>query len=1070
MRTKVRARMKRGITGLFLTVALIAGAAFTLPPRPFASAAVPEWSVSESVTPIVLSLDSGSNLQNPFALSASWPLDWRRSFVSDGGGGYKIAIPGPDDDKIVGSDNTVAFGTPVSIGDGQTLRLTLHAHFTSGPFSFGLQAGVLLHSAESTGRSVPYVAIPADIVQDQDIAFDLPAAEAAKLADSGDGLIHGLQLSAYGIAAGNPFYSNEEAYLSIRSAAVIGETRAMTPGVVPWEAPASDMGLSLAAGSNLQNWVLNSVWAPDVRESFAADGGGGYKIAIPGPLDDKVVASGNKILFDTPVAAEDVKTLRLTLYAHFSANPFNYQNLDGIMLQPADAIGSNTEKDRYRYFLIPGDVAQDQNVVLDVPAVRLADADGWIRGLQFSAYIRSPGHFYSGLNAYLTVRSAQVLTKGLTWTRGQNITAAPIAAALSDNAALQYPRADGVGSVVPRDFTNTASGYKMNLSYGSPIVSANTIAFSSPVGLEAAAGLSFRLYAHLSDGAPFQPADDAVRGLSLWGADKIGNESDFVKIPIQIVQDTWVDFDLTAAEAACLADADGLIRGIQFSAFVDDANALFYGCPATTGINMDGSAFIVVGSVSLLIEEDADPYASGATPINLSVGGTGTLTGVKGSVGSGIYSAAFADTGHGYRIKIDAENVTLSGNQILFAAPIDAAKVGGLSLRVYAHLSAQSPYSVQSGSFGIYLYGTDKTGAAGDAGILVAADIVQDEWVYITLTAAQAASLADADGSLRGLQLGARIEYGAGDGTGFYDGTDAFLLISAVGRFKADQPAITGIIDPNKAVGDASFDLSILGGGGTGDVTYIRVSGPATVTAAGRVTITGTGTVTVNVSKAGDDFYLPASANNLTFSIGKGVNTVAWSGEPQSKAYTGSAYVLGVTASAAHESAGISYVYSADGGVTWTASAPTAVGEYKVKATAAATANYLAAESIKDFSVLKAANTVTWSGDPQNADHTGSAYVLGVTASAAHESAAVEYLYSADGGVTWTATAPTDAGDYKVKAAAAETANYLAAESEVKSFTINVKNAGSCKNAAALSGFAVFGVFAALLLFKRRSL
>ena len=127
----------------------------------------------------------------------------------------------------------------------------------------------------------------------------------------------------------------------------------------------------------------------------------------------------------------------------------------------------------------------------------------------------------------------------------------------------------------------------------------------------------------------------------------------------------------------------------------------------------------------------------------------------------------------------------------------------------------------------------------------------------------------------------------------------------------------------------------------------------------------------------------------------------------------------------------VTYTYAAKGSTQFTATVPTAAGEYTVKADIAATDNYAAGTARVDFSIAKAAITPTvsitgWTYGEKAKKPT----IIGNTGNGA-----VTYTYAAKGSSEYSTVVPFEAGTYTVKAVIAETANYLGGEATVE-FTI----------------------------------
>ena len=127
----------------------------------------------------------------------------------------------------------------------------------------------------------------------------------------------------------------------------------------------------------------------------------------------------------------------------------------------------------------------------------------------------------------------------------------------------------------------------------------------------------------------------------------------------------------------------------------------------------------------------------------------------------------------------------------------------------------------------------------------------------------------------------------------------------------------------------------------------------------------------------------------------------------------------------------VTYTYAVKGSTTFSATVPTAAGTYTVKATIAETANYQGAEATADFTIGKA--TITPTVTLQGWTYNGQANTPVVSGNTGN--GAVTYTYAVKGSASYSATVPTAAGTYTVKATIAETANYQGAEATAD-FTI----------------------------------
>ena len=179
---------------------------------------------------------------------------------------------------------------------------------------------------------------------------------------------------------------------------------------------------------------------------------------------------------------------------------------------------------------------------------------------------------------------------------------------------------------------------------------------------------------------------------------------------------------------------------------------------------------------------------------------------------------------------------------------------------------------------------------------------------------------------------------------------------------------------------------------------------------------TAAGTYRLTLKVPDDAAYIGEAEFEFTISKANGTGTVAISGWTYGQA-ANAPTVSGQTA----EYGEPSFTYSAKDANAYTATVPTNAGEYTVKATFAATANYNEYSTTADFAIAKANGTGTvaiagWTyGQAANAPT-----ISGKTAEYGEPS----YTYSAKGANAYTATVPTAVGNYTVKATFAATANY----------------------------------------------
>ena len=157
--------------------------------------------------------------------------------------------------------------------------------------------------------------------------------------------------------------------------------------------------------------------------------------------------------------------------------------------------------------------------------------------------------------------------------------------------------------------------------------------------------------------------------------------------------------------------------------------------------------------------------------------------------------------------------------------------------------------------------------------------------------------------------------------------------------------------------------------------------------------------------------------------------------EDLSKIYDGTAVVEpNVTKTGSNGTVSYEW-YTAEG--TQLQAAPTDAGDYKVKAILADDGSYAEAEVEKEFTITKASSTITINDD-LNKVYDGTAVaepqvsVTGSTGTVSTGAVSFEWYTAND---MQLQTAPTEAGDYKVKAILADDANHIGAE-VVQEFTI----------------------------------
>ena len=167
----------------------------------------------------------------------------------------------------------------------------------------------------------------------------------------------------------------------------------------------------------------------------------------------------------------------------------------------------------------------------------------------------------------------------------------------------------------------------------------------------------------------------------------------------------------------------------------------------------------------------------------------------------------------------------------------------------------------------------------------------------------------------------------------------------------------------------------------------------------------------------------------LNFAI-KGISSIIIN-DNLDKVYDGQAVVEPKNITTIGSTGNVTFEWYTADGILLT-SAPVNVGSYKVKAILAGDENFLATEVEKAFDIIKASSTITINDD-LNKTYDGQS-VIEPSVTKTGSTGAVSFEWYEENG-TKLQTAPTDAGNYKVKAFLAEDGNFTSAEVE-KDFTI----------------------------------
>ena len=269
------------------------------------------------------------------------------------------------------------------------------------------------------------------------------------------------------------------------------------------------------------------------------------------------------------------------------------------------------------------------------------------------------------------------------------------------------------------------------------------------------------------------------------------------------------------------------------------------------------------------------------------------------------------------------------------------------------------------------------------------------------------------------------------------------VTVSAKGNYTGSKSATFTIIQttitPTVEItgwtyGATANTPSVSGNTGNGNVTYEYKLQNAedskynteVPTEAGNYTIKATIAATANYEAAVDSTHFTISKANITptvilegWTFGATANTPSISGNTENGNVT---YEYKLKTAEDSE-------YKAD--------VPTEAGEYTIKATIAATANFEGATTTTDFTISKTSITPTVTLEGWTYGTT--AKTPSVSGNTGNGSVTYEYKLKTAEDSEYKADAPTEAGDYTIKATIAATANYEAATATTD-FTISKAN------------------------------
>ena len=253
--------------------------------------------------------------------------------------------------------------------------------------------------------------------------------------------------------------------------------------------------------------------------------------------------------------------------------------------------------------------------------------------------------------------------------------------------------------------------------------------------------------------------------------------------------------------------------------------------------------------------------------------------------------------------------------------------------------------------------------------------------------------------------------------------------------FTIIQTTITPTVDiTGWTYGATANTPSVSGNTGEGSVTYEYKLQNAedskysteVPTEAGNYTIKATIAATVNYEAAVDSTHFTISKANITPTV----TLEGW-------AYGATANTPSVSGNTGEGSVTYEYKLKTAEDSEYKADVPTEAGDYTIKATIAATANFEGATTTTDFTITKTSITPTVTLEGWTYGTT--AKTPTISGNTGNGSVTYEYKLKTAEDSEYKADAPTEAGEYTIKATIAATANYEAATATTD-FTISKAN------------------------------
>lgn len=305
---------------------------------------------------------------------------------------------------------------------------------------------------------------------------------------------------------------------------------------------------------------------------------------------------------------------------------------------------------------------------------------------------------------------------------------------------------------------DTDGSIRMYMHWRAFTHSRQKIVFDTPVSVdEFKGGMMIGVYLHMGVANPFQ-TNGANYGIMLYSADDTGASGEGVLVSNTTTQDAWTDILISDSQLKLLADKDGMISGLQIGSrfHCEDPNAYNIPSNITEGDNISkngwGQAYIKI--------KDVKKTPDGAT-LQKSYGQTTEIEGRYLSRAIEVVSDDTAQDNDSYFFRMNWYAITISNTCIVFDDPVNVNEISELVVRLKVDADVPDPYYTNSTN-GIVLYPLGAVGEKDEGVQLQSENITQNEWVDYRISYAQALKLADEEGFIRGIQIGARFHWGEG--------------------------------------------------------------------------------------------------------------------------------------------------------------------------------------------------------------------------------------------------------------------------------------------------------------------